>query len=183
MLLFMVAGLERGPQSEFRRLLMKIVLACDHAGYHLKEKVKVHLLTQGTPENQTYDVRDYGPFVYDPNDDYPDTIKLAMNELQDDIDAGFDSRGIIFGGSGQGEAMCANRFAGIRATVYYGCVDPLDNDVIIELSREHNNANVLSIGARFVDQAKILKVIDRWLSLPFPGDERHVRRIKKLDEI
>jgi ribose 5-phosphate isomerase B len=155
---------------------MKIILAADHAGFALKERVKVHLLKQGTAEVPKYFVTDYGPHVYDPQDDYPDTIKLAMSELQDDVDAGGNSRGIIFGGSGQGEAMCANRFAGIRATVYYA---PADD--IIALSREHNNANVLSIGARFVNADDALVIIDRWLATPFSEDERHVRRIKKMD--
>jgi ribose 5-phosphate isomerase B len=154
---------------------MNIFLATDHAGFAMKEQVKVFLLRQGTPALPTYNVLDYGPYVYDPQDDYPDTIQLAMKAMNG-MSNGMESRGIIFGGSGQGEAMVANRFPGIRATVYYA---PADD--IIALSREHNNANVLSIGARFVNPDDALVLIDRWLSLPFSGDERHVRRINKID--
>ena len=88
------------------------------------------------------------------------------------------TRAIIFGGSGQGEAMVANRFPGVRATVWYG-----GNEDIIKLSREHNDANVLSIGARFVSEDDAKKVIDTWLSTPFSGDDRHARRNELIDNI
>lgn len=158
---------------------MRVFLACDHAGFALKERVKKFLLMND------YELFDYGPYVYDPQDDYPDAIQQAMEVMAGYYIEGEDNcRGIIFGGSGQGEAMCANRFPGIRATVYYGNgVRVEDGKIydIIGLSREHNNANVLSIGARFVDYERVLIAINQWLSTPFSEDERHIRRIKKLD--
>jgi len=147
---------------------MKIYLATDHAGYDLKEDVKEFLL------DNEYQVEDLGALKYDQNDDYPNFISLAakaVSKYQED-------RAIIFGGSGQGEAMVANRFKGVRATVYYG-----GSKKIITLSREHNNANVLSIGARFLSASKAKKVIKLWLETNFTNQERHARRIQKLDEL
>ena len=94
-------------------------------------------------------------------------------------------RGIVMGGSGQGEAMIANRFKNVRATVYYGGGKSLveENDTIIKLSREHNNANVLSIGARFVTEEDAMRAVHEWLEAPFPEDERHVRRIAKFERV
>lgn len=145
---------------------MKIYLATDHAGFLHKEDLKKHLLLKG------FDVKDFGTNSEDPCD-YPDFIFLAAKEVSKDPD---NSRAIIFGGSGQGEAMVANRVKNVRATVYYG--GPFE---IIELSREHNNANILSIGARFVTIPDMKKVVDRWISLPFSKEERHLRRIQKID--
>lgn len=145
---------------------MKIVLATDHAGFRHKEQAKALLLKQG------YDVVDMGTDSEEACD-YPDLITPAARQVAADPD---NTRGIIFGGSGQGEAMAANRVKGVRATVYYG-----GDDQILELSRSHNNANVLSIGARFVPLDQLKSVMDRWLKTPFPGEERHLRRIEKLD--
>ena len=144
---------------------MKIFLATDHAGFELKELIKKYFI------KMEYDFEDCGAFKYDPNDDYPDFIlpaakKVAMHP---------NYRGIIMGGSGQGEAMAANRIKGIRATVFYD--GPKD---IIRLSRAHNNSNILSIGARFIDYNKVLKIIELWLSIDFDGG-RHQQRINKLD--
>ena len=113
-----------------------------------------------------------GAHWYDGEDDYPDFIRPVAEAVAKDP----NSRGIIMGGSGQGEAMCANRVKGIRAVVYYGGPDD-----IIKLSRQHNNANILSFGARFISEEEALIVLDVWLSLPFEGD-RHQQRIDKLDE-
>lgn len=142
-----------------------IYIGTDHAGYSLKEAIKEHLIANG------YEVRDMGAVNYDPEDDYPDKIFPVAEAVARDP----EGMGIILGGSGQGEAMAANRVKGVRATVYYD-----GPDEIVELSRTHNNANVLSLGARFIETNRALQVIDRWLKIPFEGG-RHQRRIDKLD--
>lgn len=145
---------------------MKIYLGGDHAGLQLKEKVRDLLLEWG------YEVEDCGPLEYDNNDDYPDFCIPVAKAVAEDPE---NSRGILFGGSGQGEAMVANRYKKVRATVFYG--GPED---IVALSRQHNNANVLSIGARFVEEKEAVRVIKMWLEAPFPAEERHKRRIDKF---
>ena len=144
---------------------MKIFLATDHAGFNLKESLKAHLLNKG------YNVEDCGAFEYEPMDDYPDFIMPAAEKVAKDP----NSRGIILGGSGQGEAMAANRIKGARAAVYYD--GPRD---IVKLSRSHNNANILSIGARFINAGKASEIVDLWLAEDFEGG-RHENRINKLD--
>ena len=144
---------------------MKIYLASDHAGFDLKQFLGTHLTDLG------HEVEDCGALEIDPLDDYPDFIipaaeKVAKNPY---------SRGIIMGGSGQGEAIAANRIKGIRAVVYYD--GPID---IVTLSRAHNNANILSFGARFITQEKAADAVDLWLNEPFEGG-RHKIRIDKLD--
>jgi len=149
---------------------MKIYLAADHAGYNLKQQIKKYLGGAG------HEVKDFGAHEEHSTDDYPDYIHPLAQAVASDPD---NLRGIIFGGSGQGEAMVANRYRGIRAAVYYG--GPED---IVLLSRRHNNANVLSIGARFVDGPQTQDMIKSWLETPFntEGDnERHLRRINKID--
>ena len=141
-----------------------IVLATDHAGFELKEHVKKFLLKKG------YDIKDFGALEYDKLDDYPDFILPAAKYTSE-----HKLIGIIFGGSGQGEAMAANRINGIRAAVFYN-----GPDEIVELSRLHNNANILSIGARFVSNQEVEKVIELWLSTDFE-EGRHKKRINKLD--
>lgn len=141
-----------------------IVLATDHAGFELKEHVKRFLIKKG------YDIKDFGALEYDGLDDYPDFILPAAKYISE-----HKLIGIIFGGSGQGEAMAANRIKGIRAAVFYN-----GPDEIVELSRLHNNANILSIGARFVSNQEVEKVIELWLSTDFE-EGRHKKRINKLD--
>ena len=141
-----------------------IVLATDHAGFELKEHVKRFLTKRG------YDIKDFGALEYDALDDYPDFILPAAKYISE-----HKLIGIIFGGSGQGEAMAANRIKGIRAAVFYN-----GPDEIVELSRLHNNANILSIGARFVSNQEVEKVIELWLSTNFE-EGRHEKRINKLD--
>ena len=145
---------------------MKIHLATDHAGLELKEKVKLYLL------NLDYEVIDHGAYEYDALDDYPDFIFPCANAVSNDP----ESKGIILGGSGQGEAMAANRVKGVRAAVFYN-----GPDEIIKLSRQHNNANILSLGARFMSEEEMYKIIEVWLSTDFEFG-RHQRRIEKLDE-
>ena len=144
---------------------MKIHLATDHAGLELKNNIKDYLISKGQ------DVTDHGAHEYDAQDDYPDYIFPCAKAVAADP----ESRGIILGGSGQGEAMAANRVRGVRAAVYYG-----SEKEIVQLSREHNNANVLSLGARFISEQVIYAVIETWLDKPFEGG-RHQRRIDKLD--
>ena len=144
---------------------MKIHLATDHAGLDLKNSIREYLINQG------YDVKDHGAYEYDALDDYPDFIIPCAKAVSKDL----NSRGIIFGGSGQGETMAANRIKGVRAAVFYN-----GPDEIIRLSRQHNNANILSIGARFMMESEIQSAIEIWLKEPFEGG-RHVKRIEKLD--
>jgi len=143
----------------------RIVLATDHAGFKLKEAVKKSLLELGL------EVKDFGAFEYESTDDYPDFINPAAKFISEKD----NTMGIIFGGSGQGEAMAANRFKGVRAAVFYD-----GPDEIINLSRLHNNANVLSFGSRFIDAERAKELIKQWLSVEFEGG-RHQKRIEKLD--
>jgi ribose 5-phosphate isomerase B len=155
---------------------MKIYIGADHAGFKLKEKLIEYLISL------YYEVADKGAFSFDPNDDYPDFVKNVAEAVASD-DGSF---GIVIGASGQGEAMCANRVKGVRSALYYGksgtqidmSSNPLD---IVGSMRVHNNANVLSLGARFISEDEAKQVVKTFLETKFPGDERHVRRINKLD--
>ena len=144
---------------------MKIHIATDHAGLDLKNIIRDYLISKG------HEVTDHGAHEYDALDDYPDYIFPCAKAVASDL----ESRGIILGGSGQGEAMAANRVKGVRAAVFYN--GPVE---IVKLSREHNNANILSLGARFMTKDEIYGVIEMWLDEPFGGG-RHQRRINKLD--
>ena len=144
---------------------MKIHLATDHAGLKLKDKIKQHLTDSG------HDVIDHGAYEYDALDDYPDFIFPCAKAVAEDS----NSRGIILGGSGQGEAIAANRIKGVRAAVFYN--GPKE---IIELSRQHNNANILSLGARFIPEEEIYQIIEMWFNIDFEAG-RHQRRVDKLD--
>lgn len=149
---------------------MKIYFGTDHAGYEMKEALVAY-----AAKELGHTVFDMGAKTNDPGDDYPDFISLVAREVSRDPRGAL---GIVLGGSGEGEAMVANRFPKVRCALFYG--GPLD---IITLSREHNNANILSLGARFLslDQAK--QAVKLWLETPFSEEERHVRRIKKIDEL
>lgn len=154
---------------------MKVYIGTDHAGFELKEKLKVYISDLG------YELQDLGPFSYDKDDDYPDLIRPVAEAVVNDS----GSMGIILGGSGQGEAICANRVPGARAGVYYGGnskqTDLSGNTIdMIASIREHNNANIISIGARFMDESEVKDAIKRFLETPFPENERHARRINKL---
>lgn len=147
---------------------MKIFLSSDHAGFELKEQVKNYLVSVGQ------DVQDCGADKYVETDDYPDTIAPGIKAL---LEYGVEkARAIIFGGSGQGEAIIANRFKGIRAGLYYG-----GNLDVIRLLREHNNTNVLSLGARMVQFDEAKAAVDMFLETDFTKEERHARRIAKID--
>ena len=150
----------------------KIYLATDHAGFAYKNIVR-NLIEREYEDR--YEVIDCGSFKHDPTDDYPDFIKKAAQNVSENPD---DAKAIIFGGSGQGEAMVANKYPGVRATVYYG-----RETEILTLSREHNDANVLSIGARFVSEELLEEVVRLWLTETFSQDERHTRRINKMNNL
>jgi ribose 5-phosphate isomerase B len=163
---------------------MKIALATDHAGLEQLRELQEFL------ERAGHDCQNFGPGSLDPQDDYPDFMFPAAKAVAD----GRCDMGIILGGSGQGEAMAANRVKGIRCAVFYGPAvakkvvdsdgrtshDPLE---IVKLSRRHNDANMLSLAARFVSLEDMKKVIKLWLETEFKGEERHQRRIKKMDEL
>ncbi len=155
---------------------MKLYFASDHAGFELKEKLVTYVRGLG------HDVFDVGAHTLSPGDDYPDYVTPCAQKVA----AEPGSFGIILGGSGQGEAMCANRVEGIRAAVFYGAAprpqmdedgDTLD---VISSVRIHNDANILSLGARFVSDDEAREAVRRFLSTPFSGEERHARRIAKF---
>lgn len=160
---------------------MKIYLACDHAGFRLKGALLEQLPLLG------HEVEDCGAFQLDPEDDYPDYVEpLAQKVLGDP-----GSYGIVCAGSGQGEAMCANRIPGIRAAVFYGPMpahEALDKEGgfsqdgydAVRLSRRHNDANILSIGSRFVSPTQADEAVRTFLTTEFTGDERHIRRLGKF---
>jgi ribose 5-phosphate isomerase B len=154
---------------------MKIYIASDHAGFEIKEELKRYLPELGLG----YEVVDMGAFAKNDEDDYPDFVLPCAERVVGDP----GSFGIVLGGSGQGEAMCANRVLGVRAAVFYGQEDNAispDTFEIVKLAREHNDANVLSIGARFVDVDEAKFAVELFLKTEFSKDERHVRRLNKF---
>lgn len=155
---------------------MKIHIGADHAGFELKNTLVDFLKEQG------YEIVDAGAKTFDPEDDYPDFIAPVARAVSD----GSTEWGIVIGGSGQGEAIVANRFRGVRAVVFNGQYMPTDGRMTpneIVLSREHNNANILSLGARFlsIDEAKNAVLL--WLTTPFTGEGRHMRRLQKIETV
>lgn len=159
----------------------KVYFAADHAGFSLKNALVEHVRTLG------YEVEDLGTHTSDPEDDYPDYMTLLAKRVADEVGA----RGIIVGGSGQGEAMCANRVSGIRAAVFYGprqVTLSLDIDGgrsedgydAVRLPRRHNDANVLSVGARFVGADEADEAVRIFLETPFSTSTRHARRLAKF---
>lgn len=147
---------------------MTIYLAADHAGFALKEILKEYIASLG------HTIKDMGNSVLEEDDDYPDFIYPCAKAVASDN----SSRGIILGGSGQGEAIVANKVSGIRAVVLNHA-----NLDIVKLSREHNDANILSIGARFLTEHEAKEAINLWLETPFSGEGRHMRRIKKIQKL
>jgi ribose 5-phosphate isomerase B len=146
-----------------------IYFATDHAGLALK-----NVLVAFVQNELGYHIVDCGPAVFDAQDDYPDFISQAARK----VSASPCDRAIILGGSGQGEAMVANRFPNVRATVFYGGAQEL-----LKLSREHNDANILSLGARFMSDAEAKASVQYWLETEFSGEARHIRRIKKIEHV
>ena len=172
---------------------MKIYIASDHAGFELKRRLSDFL------ESENFEVEDLGPTEFNPNDDYPDFVyplaqKVALRQAQGKL----DDVGIVIGGSGQGEAIVANKVKGVRAAVYYGNPSTLRNSQgrteqgrsatssgleIVKLSKEHNNANILSLGARFLTSDQAIEAVKLWLETKFTSEERHLRRINKITQL
>ncbi|MDP5046685.1 MAG: ribose-5-phosphate isomerase [Candidatus Nanopelagicaceae bacterium] len=139
---------------------MRIHIGSDHAGLEFKAKIIAHLQGQG------HQVTDHGPHSFDPLDDYPEfCIPAALATAKDP-----GSFGIVLGGSGNGEQMAANKVKGVRAALVWSVE-------IAKLARQHNDANVISLGGRMHDEKLCLELVDTFLSTPFSSDERHIRRI------
>ncbi len=147
--------------------MKNISIGTDHAGYELKVFLKNELIKKG------FEVNDCGAFSYEELDDYPDFIRPTAEMVAEKK----VEMGIVIGGSGQGEAIVANRIKGVRAIVYN-----TENLELITLGRKHNDANVISIGARFISKEHALEAIELFLSTEFEDEERHERRIKKIDK-
>lgn len=146
---------------------MRIHIATDHAGLEFSTQLQQHLADAG------HDVVDHGPLHYDPLDDYPAfCIRAAQAVVHDQAD-GVQALGVVFGGSGNGEQIAANKVQGVRAALVW-------NLSTAELARQHNDANVISIGARQHTFEEASAFIDRFIATPFSGDERHARRIGQL---
>jgi len=148
---------------------MRIHIATDHAGLEFSKDLQQHLSQAG------HEVVDHGPTSYDPLDDYPSFCINAAHAVVVDQAAGVDALGIVFGGSGNGEQIAANKVDGARAALVW-------NVSTAELAREHNNANVISIGARQHSFDEVILFVDTFIATPFPGEERHARRIAQLAE-
>jgi len=146
---------------------MRIHIATDHAGLDLSHYLIGELTKAG------HEVFDHGPKSYDPLDDYPAFCINAAIAVREDELAGVEALGIVLGGSGNGEQMAANKVTGIRAALVW-------NQDTAKLAREHNNANVIAVGARQHEQAEVLELVKTFIAEPFSNDERHVRRIGKI---
>lgn len=155
--------------SEFDRQFTHIYLATDHAGLEHKDAVREWLQAESVP------VTDFGAFVLNPDDDFPTYISQAVRTVSLYPQ---HTAAIVFGGSGQGEAILANRFPRVRAAVYYG-----GPDEIVTLSRQHNDANVLAIGARFVDIDESKRLIWEWLHTPRLEENKYIRRNQQISHI
>lgn len=160
---------------------MKIFIASDHAGFELKKAIIEDITFSGST------VIDCGADEYDEDDDYPLIIPKAVRAVSEAESAKIageldftdgEVRGIVIGGSGQGEMIVANKFPHIRAVLYYG-----GNQEIISLSREHNDSNVLSLGARFISESEAIMAVRLWLGTQFSQEDRHVRRLSQIEDI
>jgi len=148
---------------------MRIHIATDHAGLDLSHHLIKHLRGRG------HEVIDHGPTAYDPLDDYPAFCINATQATVNDREQGIDALGVVFGGSGNGEQMSANKVTGARAALVW-------NLSTARLAREHNDANVISIGAREHTIEEATAFIDAFIAEPYSDEERHTRRIRQLAE-
>ena len=146
---------------------MKIHIASDHAGYEMKNFLKYSLLDMG------HTVTDYGPKESNPTDDYPDFIIPCAQAVVNDP----GSFGIIVGGSGEGEQIVATKIDGVRAIEYYG-----KNLDIVSFGRDHNDANIIALGQRFMTNDEALEAVELFIETPFSNEERHIRRIEKVEK-
>ena len=146
---------------------MRVHLGSDHAGLDLKNHLLAWLGEHG------YEPVDHGPFVFDALDDYPVFCLRAAEGVAKDRAAGLDSLGVVIGGSGNGEQMAANKVAGIRCALVW-------SEDTARLAREHNDAQVISVGGRMHSLEDMTRFVELFLVEPFSGDERHVRRIGQL---
>lgn len=147
--------------------MRKVIIGSDHAGFKYKEAIKKVL------EEEGYEVVDKGALTYEELDDYPDCIHPVAEAVADDPE---NRVGIVLGGSGQGEAIVANKVKGIRAAIGF-------SKFVVQASREHNNANILSLGERTITEEEAIQFVLLFLNTPFSGDERHVRRIDKIKNL
>ncbi len=173
---------------------MNIFIGSDHAGYQLKEYLRNMLAELG------HRVVDCGTYEYNETDDYPyfiakvaravseaeelriiedgsPTFEAILRDVAVDVQ---ETRGIIIGGSGQGEAIVANKYNHVRAALCYGGEKAAE---IVRLSREHNDSNILSLGARFMSEGEALELVLEWIRTPFSGDVRHVRRLTQVEQL
>jgi len=148
---------------------MRIHIATDHAGLEFSKDLQAHLARGG------HEVIDHGPTSFDPLDDYPSFCINAAIGVVRDQEAGLEALGVVFGGSGNGEQMAANKVKGARAALVW-------NESTALLARQHNDANVISIGARQHTVEEATRFIDLFIAEPFSGEERHSRRIAQLAE-
>ncbi len=154
----------------------KIYIATDHAGFSLKEELKSFLTSL------SYEVEDCGAYELNASDDYPDFVRPCAEKVAKDT----ASFGIIIGASGQGEAMVANKVPGVRAMVYYGDTHASQTDAggnqydMLTSARAHNDANILSLGAKFLSVEEAKKAVVTFLQTPASLDERHTRRRAKI---
>src|SRR3989338_8810113 len=163
---------------------MRVYFAADHGGFEIKNQLLAFVR-----DELGHEVEDCGASTYDANDDYPMIIAHAARKLSADSLAGRDSCAIIAGASGQGEAMVANRFKGVRCALYYGKANREQTDMsgkqldMLASSRQHNHANALSLGLRFLSLEEAKDAVTGGLTSPFSEEERHVRRVKNIDEV
>lgn len=145
---------------------MKIAIGADHAGFELKEKLKDYIKQEG------HEVVDVGPSEYDPGDDYP----LYAAPVAKMVGGGEADRGVLVCDSGIGVDIVANKIQGVRSAL-------VNDEELARLTRQHNNTNVLSLGAMFLDEEKAKRVVKNFLETEFSGAERHERRIKQIEEL
>lgn len=148
---------------------MRIHIATDHAGLEFSQQLQAHLRSLG------HEVVDHGPADYDPFDDYPGFCVAAAEAVVRDRQFGLDALGIVFGGSGNGEQIAANKVKGVRAALVW-------NPSTAELARQHNDANVIALGARQHTFVEIADFVETFIGTPFSGDSRHERRIGQISD-